>query len=83
MSEYEALAKSVIKQSLRVKPKENVIVECWTHGLPIAAEFVYQLRAAGAHPMLLVEDEDALWRSAATLPSSKLGKVGSHEWKAM
>ncbi len=83
MSEYEALAKNVIRRSLHVKPKENVIVECWTHGLPVAAEFVYQLRAAGAHPMLLLEDEETLWRSAATLPRSKLGKVGSHEWKAL
>ncbi len=83
MSEYEALAKGVIKRSLRVKPKENVIVECWTHGLPVAAEFVYQLRAAGAYPMLLLEDEETMWRSASTLPPSKLGKVGSHEWKAL
>ena len=83
MSEYEALAKSVITRALHVKPKENAIVECWTHGLPVAAEFVYQLRAAGARPMLLVEDEDTMWRSVATLPKSKLGQVGSHEWKAL
>ena len=83
MSEYESLAKNVIKKTLRVKPKENVIVECWNHGLPIAAEFVYQLRAAGAHPMFLFEDEPTAWRSVATLPTSKLGQVGSHEWKAV
>jgi len=28
MSEYESLAKNVIKKTLKVKPKENVIVEC-------------------------------------------------------
>src|SRR3989475_10430559 len=83
MSEYESLAKNVIKKTLKVKPKENVIVECWNHGLPVAAEFVYQLRAAGAHPMLLFEDEPTVWRSITTLPKSKLGHVGSHEWKAV
>jgi len=83
MSEYESLAKNVIKKTLRVKPKENVIVECWNHGLPIAAEFVYQLRAAGARPMLLFEDEPTVWRSIATLPKAKLGQVGEHEWKAV
>ncbi|HLB67335.1 MAG TPA: aminopeptidase, partial [Thermoplasmata archaeon] len=83
MSEYEALAKSVIKRTLQVKPKENVIVECWNHGLPIATEFVYQLRAHGARSMLLLEDEETFWRGVATLPKSKLGQVGSHEWKAM
>src|SRR3989449_10774919 len=83
MSEYESLAKNVIKKTLKVKPKENVIVECWNHGLPVAAEFVYQLRAAGAHPMFLFEDEPTVWRSITTLPKSKLGRVGSHEWKAV
>ncbi|HTD80984.1 MAG TPA: aminopeptidase [Thermoplasmata archaeon] len=83
MSEYEALAKNVIKKALHVKPKENVIVETWNHGLPVAAEFVYQLRAAGARPMLLFEDEPTVWRSITTLPKSKLGNVGSHEWKAV
>jgi len=83
MSEYEALAKNVIRRTLAIKPKENVIVETWNHGLPIAAEFVHQLRAAGARPMLLFEDEDTYWRSVSTLPKSKLGQVGSHEWKAL
>lgn len=83
MSEYEALAKNVIRRTLRIKPKENVIVETWNHGLPVATEFVYQLRAAGARPMLLYEDEDTYWRSVSTLPKPKLGQVGSHEWKAL
>lgn len=83
MSEYEALAKNVIRRSLHIQPKENVIVECWNHGLPIATEMVHQARAAGARPMLLFEDEDTYWKSVATLPESKLGQVGSHEWKAI
>jgi aminopeptidase len=83
MSVYESLAKNVIRRGLRVKPKENVIVETWNHGLPIATEFVYQLRAAGARPMLLFEDEPTYWRSLSTLPKPKLGQVGSHEWKAL
>src|SRR5437660_91994 len=83
VSEYEALAKNVIRGTLHIQPKENVIVETGNHGLPIATEVVYQVRAAGARPMLLFEDEDMYWKSVNTLPESKLGKVGSHEWKAM
>ena len=83
LSEYEALAKNVIRRTLHIQPKENVIVETWNHGLPIATEIVYQVRAAGARPMLLFEDEDTYWRSVNSLPESKLGQVGSHEWKAM
>src|SRR2546430_7826318 len=83
MSEYEALAKNVSRRTLHIQPKEDVIVETWNHGLPIATKVVYQVRAAGASPMLLFEDEDTYWKSVTTLPESKLGQVGSHEWKAM
>ncbi len=83
MSEYEALAKNVIRKSLQIKPKEGVIVESWNHGLDAAAEFVYQLRAAGAKPMFLFEDEPTYWRSVETLPPAKLGQVSKSEWSAL
>ncbi len=83
MSEYEALAKNVIRKSLQIKPKENVIVETWNHGLDAAREIVYQLRAAAAKPMLLLEDEDTHWRSVETLPPTKLGQVSKSEWAAL
>lgn len=83
MSEYEAFAKNVIRRSLHVQPKENVIVESWSHGLDAAKEFVYQLRAIGARPMFLFEDEETHWRSVDTLPPSKLGQVSTSEWTAL
>lgn len=83
MSEYEALAKNVIRKTLQIKPKENVIVESWNHGLDGAKEVVYQLRAAGARPMFLFEDEETYWHSTETLPSSKLGQVSKAEWAAL
>ena len=83
MSEYEALAKSVLKNTLHLKAGENVIVEAWNHGLSVAAEFVYQIRAMGARSLLLLEDEGTFWRSAARLPKAKQGKVGTHEWAAL
>jgi leucyl aminopeptidase (aminopeptidase T) len=33
--------------------------------------------------MLIFEHEDTFWKSAATLPEDKLGKVGEHEWLAI
>lgn len=83
MSEYEALAKNVIRKTLQIKPKENVIVESWNHGLDGAKEVVYQLRAVGARPMFLFEDEETHWRSAETLPPAKLGQVSKSEWAAL
>ncbi len=83
MSEYETFAKNVIRKSLQIKPKENVIVETWNHGFDAAKEFVYQLRAAGAKPMFLFEDEETHWRSVDTLPPPKLGQVSKSEWSAL
>ncbi len=83
MSEYEPFAKNVIRKSLQIKPKENVIVETWNHGFDAAKEFVYQLRAVGARPMFLFEDEETHWRSVDTLPPPKLGQVSKSEWSAL
>lgn len=83
MSEYEGFARAVLRRSLRIRPKETVIVESWNHGLDIAREFVYQLRAIGARPMSLFEDEDGYWRAVETLPASKLGQVSKAEWSAL
>jgi leucyl aminopeptidase (aminopeptidase T) len=82
-SPYARLVRNVLRTTLRVKPKENVVVECWNHGLDIAQEFVYQIRKLGARPMWLFEDEATFWRSVATLPKTKLGQVGTHEWAAL
>ncbi len=73
----------MIRKSLQIKPKENVIVESWNHGLDAAKEFVYQLRAVGARPMFLFEDEETHWRSLDTLPPTKLGQVSKSEWAAL
>jgi len=83
MSEYEALARNVVRRSLRIRPKENVIVECWNHGIDVARAFVYEIRAAGARPLWLFEDEPTYWRSIETLPTTKLGQVSKSEWSAL
>jgi aminopeptidase len=83
MSNYDALVKNVLSSTLNVQPDDNVIVETWDHGLPIAGAFVYQLRELGARPLLFFEDEQTFWKSADSLPEEKLGKVGEHEWAAI
>jgi len=83
MPSYDTLARSVLTSTLGIQSGEDVIVETWDHGLPIAAAFVYHLRELGAHPMLLFEHEDTFWRSANSLPEDRVGKVGEHEWAAI
>jgi leucyl aminopeptidase (aminopeptidase T) len=83
MNRYDGLAKNVLSLTLGVQAGDDVIVETWDHGLPVADAFIYQLRELSANPMLLFEHEAAFWRSAEDLSEDKLGKVGEHEWAAI
>lgn len=79
---HQKVAKAIVVDSLRITKGENVIIETWNHGLDLAREIVYLLREIGANPLLLVEDEEAYWRTVTTIPES-IGRVGSHEWSAL
>jgi len=83
MSNYDVLAKNVLSTTLGIQPGDDLIVETWDHGLPIASAFVYQARGLNARPMLLFEHEETFWKSADFLPEDRLGKVGEHEWAAI
>jgi len=83
MPSYDSLVKNVLSSTLSVQPGDDVIVETWDHGLPIADAFVYHLRKLGARPMLLFEHEEAFWKRVESLSDDVLGKVGEHEWAAM
>jgi leucyl aminopeptidase (aminopeptidase T) len=78
----EAAVKVALHDRVKLKRGENLLIECWPHGLPVAREAVYQARALGAHPLLMVEDEQALFRSVETLKSGATG-AGAHEWAAL
>jgi len=83
MQNYDTLAKNVLWTALGIQQGDNVIVETWDNGLPIAGAFVYGSHQLGARPMLLFEHEKTFWRSTMSLPEERLGKVGDHEWAAM
>jgi len=83
MFNYDAMVTNVLTSTLGIQPGDDVIVETWDHGLPIADAFIYKLRELGARPMLLFEHEETFWKSAERLPEEKLGKVGEHEWAAV
>ena len=83
MSNYDSLVKNVLSTTLGIEAGDDLIVETWDHGLPVATAFVYRARELNAHPMLLFEDEETFWKSAESLPEDRLGKVGEHEWAAI
>jgi len=59
----EAIARVVLGRCLAVRPGERVTIESWSHALPWARALVVECRRAGAEPTLVLEDEEAFFRS--------------------
>jgi len=71
----DRLARTVLDQCLSVRRGETVTVETWNHTLPWARAFVLEARRRGCEPTLVVEDEEAFFRSlgqsgARSVPSA-------------
>lgn len=80
----EALAEALVTRALRLRRGENLVVETWTHCLPIASECVARARQLGARPMLLVEDETAFWKGVEGAPGAGgWTRPGAPEWAAL
>jgi leucyl aminopeptidase (aminopeptidase T) len=77
------LARIMLRQTLRVKRGENLIVDTWSGTLPWAESVILESRILGARPILLVEDEPTYWKSMDEAPTANVGLVGSHEWAAL
>ena len=61
----DRLADVVLDRSLGVRRGETVTVETWDYALPWARAFVLAARRRGCEPTLVVEDEEAFFRSLA------------------
>lgn len=73
-------ARSVLTQTLHVKPGENVVIEGWSHSLPWATALARETRRLKAFPVVLYEDEDAFWDSVDSREENLLGAAPAHEW---
>lgn len=71
----EALARIVLDRCLVVRPQESVTIESWSHALPWARALVLESRRRGAEPTLVVEDEDAFFRSLPLRDVRKLPRA--------
>jgi leucyl aminopeptidase (aminopeptidase T) len=89
MSEYDEhsaeaqYARSVLTNNLKVKPKEKVLIEAWSHTLPWAVAFAREARRLKAFPITIYEDEDAYWDAVDHKQDAILGTVPEHEWAAL
>ena len=78
-----ALAGALLSGALRLRRGENLIVESWNHCLPYATACVQEARRLGAHPLLLLEDEETYWASLDQQPNGRWSRPGAHEWAAL
>ncbi|HTT25981.1 MAG TPA: aminopeptidase [Thermoplasmata archaeon] len=80
---YQTLARSVLKNNLKVRPGDRVIVEGWTHTLPASVAFAREVRRMKAQPLLTYEDETAYWDSVDRKEDKVLGTPAAHEFAAL
>ena len=78
-----AAARNLVTNYLRVRPGENVIVEAWSHTLPMSSALVDEVRRLGASAFLAYEDDDAWWRAVERGQSGLLGRLSKPEWAAL
>lgn len=78
-----AAARSLVKNYLRVRPGENVIVEAWTHTLSTSSAMMDEVRRAGGNAFLSYENDDAWWRAVERRQARPLGRLSDPEWAAI
>lgn len=78
-----AAALNLVKNYLRVKPDENVIVESWTHTLSMASAMVDAVRPVGGRATLTYENEEAWWRAVERKQTKLLGRLTEPDWAAL
>lgn len=77
------LARTVLGDNLNVRKGEAVLIESWTHSLPLARKFVSEVRRLGGRPTLLHEDEEAWWEAVEKRQFDLLGKLSDAERAAL
>ena len=78
-----AAARNLVKNYLRVRPGENVIVEAWSHTLSMSSALVDEVRRVGASAFLAYENDDAWWRAVDRKQAGPLGSLSAPEWAAL
>lgn len=78
-----AAIRNIVKNYLRVKPDEDVIVDTWAHTLRMASTVVDEVRRVGGRAFLAYEDDDAWWRAVERKQTELLGRLSDPYWSAL
>jgi len=73
-----AMARIVLRKSLRVRRGEHVAIESWSETLEYANAFVLETLQLGARPLLFYQDEPTYWAAVAGARPADLARIGDH-----
>jgi leucyl aminopeptidase (aminopeptidase T)/transposase len=77
------LARSVLRNCLKVRAKERVLIQSWTATQGYANALVLECLRIGAQPMVLHEDEPTYWAAATECRPEFLARLGEHRQAAL
>jgi leucyl aminopeptidase (aminopeptidase T) len=79
-----ALARRLVREVLRVKRGEDLLIQTWNHTISYAAACVVEARSLGARALLQLHDEASFFRNLDGNPRTlKARASGSHELAAL
>ena len=78
MANMQRLAKSIVRDSLRPREYEVVLVSTYPHTIELAEAVTLECQKAGADPLMLLETDDVFYGQFRNYPIENLEKTSAH-----
>lgn len=72
------IARSIVRESLRAKPDEAIIIQAGRNNLDLAAKVALECYKVGADPAVLVENDEVFYGQFKYLTEDQLRKTSAH-----
>lgn len=72
------IARTIIRDSLRAKPDEAIIIQAGKHTIDLATQVALEAFKAGADPAIMYESDDAFFGQFKHLSEEQLRKTSAH-----
>ncbi|HTT26362.1 MAG TPA: hypothetical protein VMH90_05315, partial [Thermoplasmata archaeon] len=79
----DAICRTVLTKTLRLRRGENVVIESWTHTLRWANAMVLEARRLGIRATMIYEDDASYWRAVAECKPGDVGRMPAPELGAL
>jgi leucyl aminopeptidase (aminopeptidase T) len=78
-----AMARSIVRQSLKVRRGEWVLIDTWSSTLAEANALALESLRVGGRPSVIYRDEATFWAASTEVPSRHLSYFGAHRKAAL